>query len=81
MCQVGVSAPSIALLQTRVPAAMRGRVMSLNTLLVMGARPLGDFVASAVISAIGASHTAVASAMVVGLVALGVAARDGVRNA
>jgi MFS family permease len=81
VCQVGVSAPCIALLQTRVPAAMRGRVMSLNTLLVMGARPLGDFVASAVIAAIGASRTALASAAVVGLVALVVASREGVRGA
>ena len=32
---------SITLLQSRVPEQMRGRVMSLSTLLVMGIRPLG----------------------------------------
>jgi len=31
------------LLQTRAPQQMRGRLMSVNTLLIMGIRPLGDF--------------------------------------
>ena len=46
MAGVGQAATSVitaALLQGRVPAGLRGRVMSLNTLLVMGIRPLGDF--------------------------------------
>jgi hypothetical protein len=34
---------SITLLRSRVPEQMRGRVMSLSTLLVMGIRPLGIF--------------------------------------
>jgi MFS family permease len=41
---------TITLLQTRVPEQMRGRVMSLNTLLLMGIRPLGDFPAGALIA-------------------------------
>ncbi len=32
---------------------LRGRVMSLNTLLIMGLRPLGDFPAGALIALIG----------------------------
>jgi MFS family permease len=57
---------TITLLQTRVPEHMRGRVMSLNTLLIMGVRPLGDFPAGALISALGAPETVLLSA---GLVA------------
>jgi len=79
--QVGVSATTITLLQTRVPPQMRGRVMSLNTLLIMGVRPLGDFPAAVVIAAIGAPLTAIASAVVVALVTVGAARRPGVRNA
>ena len=41
---------TITLLQIRVPEQMRGRVMSLNTLLIMGIRPLGDFPAGALIA-------------------------------
>jgi predicted MFS family arabinose efflux permease len=78
-CQVGVSATSITLLQTRVPRSMSGRVMSLNTLLIMGVRPLGDFFASPVIGRLGPSRTAIASAGLVALVALGVAMRREVR--
>ncbi|MGO8857440.1 MAG: MFS transporter [Steroidobacteraceae bacterium] len=79
--QVGVSTTTITLLQTRVPQQMRGRVMSLNTLLIMGLRPLGDFPAALVITGIGAPLTAVASAVLVALIALGVALRPAVRNA
>ena len=57
---------TIALLQTRVPEQMRGRAMSLNTLLIMGIRPLGDFPAGALISAIGAPATVLLSAGLVG---------------
>ena len=57
---------TVTLLQTRVPEEMRGRVMSLNTLLIMGIRPLGDFPAGALISAVGAPETVLLSA---GLVA------------
>ena len=55
--------------------------MSLNTLLIMGLRPLGDFPAAVVITGIGAPLTAVASAVLVALIALGVALRPAVRNA
>jgi MFS family permease len=79
--QVGVSATTITLLQTRVPHQMRGRVMSLNTLLIMGVRPLGDFPAAALIAGIGAPPTAIASAVLVAVIAIGVALRPAVRNA
>jgi MFS family permease len=77
--QVGVSATTITLLQTRVPRQMSGRVMSLNTLLVMGVRPLGDFFAAAAISRFDAPVTALACAALVGGVALAVATRREVR--
>jgi MFS family permease len=79
--QVGVSASTITLLQTRVPAEMRGRVMSLNTLLIMGVRPLGDFPAAALIAGIGAPLTAIASAAVVALITVGAALKAEVRDA
>jgi len=60
-----VGSSTSALLQTRVPAQQRGRVMSLNTLLLMGVRPLGDFPAGALIAGIGAPLTAAVSAAVV----------------
>jgi MFS family permease len=58
-------ATTSALLQTRVMPQQRGRVMSLNTLLVMGVRPLGDFPAGAAIGMLGAPTTALASALLV----------------
>jgi MFS family permease len=64
--QIFAGTTTITLLQTRVPEQMRGRVMSLNTLLIMGVRPLGDFPAGALISTIGAPQTVLLSA---GLVA------------
>ena len=68
--------------QTRVPEQMRGRVMSLNTLLVMGIRPLGDFPAGALISAIGAPCTLLLSSALVGAYAAVVAlARPSIRSA
>ena len=79
--QLAASSTTITLLQTRVPPQMRGRVMSLNTLLNMGVRPLGDFPAAAVIAAVGAPLTALASAGLVALVALGAALRPAARNA
>lgn len=79
--QVGVGATTITLLQTRVPAPMRGRVMSLNTLLIMGVRPLGDFLAAAVIVGVGAPVTAAASAILVAAVVLTVTLRPAVRAA
>jgi len=55
--QAFAATTTITLLQTRVPEQMRGRVMSLNTLLMMGIRPVGDFPAGALISVIGAPVT------------------------
>ena len=64
--QIFAGTTTITLMQTRVRDEMRGRVMSLNTLLIMGVRPLGDFPSGALISAIGAPVTVLLS---VGLVA------------
>jgi MFS family permease len=62
-------------MQIRVPAEQRGRVMSLNTLLVMGVRPLGDFPAGMLIGLVGAPLTAGLSAIAVGLAAAGLLRR------
>ena len=64
--QNGVGATTITLMQTRVPPQMRGRIMSLNTLFIMGVRPLGDFPAGALIALIGGPLTVVISAAIVG---------------
>jgi hypothetical protein len=64
--QNGVGATVITLAQLRVPPQMRGRVMSLNTLLIMGVRPLGDFPASGLIALIGGPLTVIISALLVG---------------
>jgi MFS family permease len=61
-----VGATAITLAQLRVPPQMRGRVMSLNTLLIMGVRPLGDFPAAALIALMGAPFTVISSALIVG---------------
>ena len=70
IAQNGVGATTITLLQTRVPPQMRGRVMSLNTLLIMGIRPLGDFPASGLIALMGGPLTVVLCASIVGLYSL-----------
>lgn len=64
--QNGVGATTITLMQTRVPPQMRGRIMSLNTLFIMGVRPLGDFPAGALIGLIGGPLTVIISAAIVG---------------
>ena len=66
MAQNGVGATVITLAQTRVVPQMRGRVMSLNTLLVMGVRPLGDFPASGMIALVGGPLTVIVCALIVG---------------
>ena len=66
VAQNGVGATTITLLQTRVPSQMRGRVMSLNTLFIMGVRPLGDFPAGALIGLVGGPLTVLLSAGIVG---------------
>jgi hypothetical protein len=66
MSQNWVGATVITLAQLRVPPQMRGRVMSLNTLLIMGVRPLGDFPAGALFALISAPLTVISSALIVG---------------
>jgi len=55
----------ITLMQGSVDARMRGRIMSLNTLLMMGVRPLGDFPVSVATSFFGIANAALLSASVV----------------
>jgi Na+/melibiose symporter-like transporter len=64
--QNGVGATVITLAQLRVPPQMRGRVISLNTLLIMGIRPLGDFPASGMIALVGGPLTVLICALIVG---------------
>jgi MFS family permease len=66
IAQNGVGATVITLAQLRVVPQMRGRVMSLNTLLIMGVRPLGDFPASGLIALIGGPLTVIICALIVG---------------
>lgn len=81
IAQNGVGATTITLLQTRVPPHMRGRVMSLNTLLMMGVRPLGDFPASGLIALMGGPLTVLLCASLVGAYSLYlVAARPVIRS-
>ena len=54
--------------------------MSLNTLLMMGIRPLGDFPAGALIAGIGAPGTVLLSASLVGIYGLLLAMRPAVRS-
>ena len=61
---VGTAATTI--LQLYAPDALRGRVMSLNALIVMGARPLGDFGLALLVSAFSVASVAIGGAVVVG---------------
>ena len=70
----------MTLLQTRVPPEMRGRAMSLNTLLMMCIRPLGDFPAGAVIGRLGFREAVLISAGLVGTALLLVTARASILN-
>ncbi len=70
IAQNGVGATTTTLLQMRVPPQMRGRVMSLNTLLIMGIRPLGDFPASGLIALMGGPLTVLLCASLVGIYSL-----------
>ena len=63
-------ATTITLLQMRVPLEMRGRAMSLNTLLIMCVRPLGDFPAGATMNWLGFRPTLLLGAVLVGAVSL-----------
>jgi len=57
-----VAAATATLLQTRVQAEQRGRVMGVNTLLLMGVRPLGDFPLGILMTHLGVPITSVISA-------------------
>jgi MFS family permease len=65
--QNAAGATTMTLLQTRVPPEMRGRAMSLNTLLMMCVRPLGDFPAGAVMGWLGFREAVLISAGLVGV--------------
>ncbi|HLH63038.1 MAG TPA: hypothetical protein VKV20_15260 [Ktedonobacteraceae bacterium] len=56
----------IMLAQLRVPPQMGGRVMSLNTLLIIGVRPLGAFPASGLSALIGGPLSVIISALMIG---------------
>ncbi|HEY6347442.1 MAG TPA: MFS transporter [Bryobacteraceae bacterium] len=58
-------AAAMTLLQSRVPPEMRGRAMSVNTLLVMCVRPLGDFPVAGLIGLAGFRPAMLACAGVV----------------
>jgi MFS family permease len=55
----------VTLMQGAVETKMRGRIMSLNTLLMMGVRPMGDFPVSVATSFFGIANAALLSASVV----------------
>ena len=75
-------ATTTTLLQTCVPPDMRGRAMSLNTLLIMCVRPLGDFPAGVLIAGLGLQTTVLLSVLVVGVAWLAILAGcPAVRNA
>ncbi len=57
----------VTLMQGAVDTGMRGRIMSLNTLLMMGVRPLGDFPVSVATSFFGIANAALLAAAVVAL--------------
>jgi MFS family permease len=78
--QNAAGATTITLLQTRVPPEMRGRAMSLNTLLVMCLRPLGDLPASVMLSRLGFRPAVILSAAIVAVVLLTLSARAAVRG-
>jgi MFS family permease len=80
LAQTLAGTTTITLLQTRVPEQMRGRMMSLNTLLIMGIRPLGDFPAGALIAEIGAPKTLLLSVGLVGVYGFAIARRPAIRS-
>ena len=65
-----VGTAAVTLMQLRAPEHVRGRVMSLNTLLVGGLRPLGDFGLSAAMATTSVAGTTLVCAGLVGLYAL-----------
>lgn len=65
-----VGTTAVTLMQLLSPDETRGRVMSLNTLLANGIRPLGDFGLSAVMALTSVAFAAGAAGTAVGLYAL-----------
>lgn len=65
-----VGTTAVTLMQLLSPDEARGRVMSLNTLLANGVRPLGDFGLSAVMAATSVGFAAGAAGALVGLYAV-----------
>jgi MFS family permease len=65
-----VGTTAVTMMQLLAPEHARGRVMSLNTLLAGGLRPLGDFGLSAVMTATSLTGTTLVCAGLVGLYAL-----------
>lgn len=72
---------AIALMQSRVAPEMRGRVMGLNTLLMMGVRPLGDFPLGALTGVLGVPGVVWLGAGAVGAFWLLLSTKRGLRDA
>jgi len=81
VAQTLVGTTTTTLLQTRVPQQMRGRIMSLNTLLIMGVRPLGDFPTGTLMAWIGAPPTVLLAAVLVAVFGAVLVARPALRAA
>ena len=64
----GVGMAATTLMHLRTPEAVRGRVMSLNALMLTGGRPLGDFILSTLMALLSIPLTSALSAVVVGSV-------------
>jgi predicted MFS family arabinose efflux permease len=79
--QNAAGATTTTLLQMRVPPEMRGRAMSLNTLLIMCVRPLGDLPAGFVLSRLGFRATVLLCALIVAAGLLTLLIRPAVRGA
>ena len=68
--QTVASAVSITLLQLNAPRNMIGLVMSINTLIVMGIRPLGAFPFGALADVIGTSAALAAGALIAAAISI-----------
>jgi MFS family permease len=75
IAQNAITGTTITLMQMRVDPALRGRMMAINTMLMMGIRPVGDFTAGIMMSAAGVRVVTVAAAVAVGVVAVVIFAR------
>ena len=76
----GTQSSAIALMQGRVEDQLRGRIMSVNTLLMMGVRPLGDFPAGALVGVIGAPGVVWLGAAIVAVCGLFLGTRRALRE-